>query len=287
MMIAHRFHLYGNSSSAVKKCRGRYACPCVRALTSKPPEQPPRASSKLKGGPVTYLSLGIAAISGGAVLFYYTSEKEKKTQKVASAVVNVGKPALGGPWVLVDQDGIPRTDATYRGTYVLLYFGFTFCPDICPSELVKVGRVLKLLGQWYSLGLWRHNFASSLTLLIVLVAILEAEKQPGAPRVQPLFISVDPSRDTVGQIRHYRGDFHNDMIFLTGTPDQIKAATKAYRVYFSKANENELDDSDYLVDHSIVLYLVSPSGEFLDFFTQKMTPQDVTDKIMKHVKERQ
>lgn len=174
---------------------------------------------------------------------------------VAREVTSVGKPALGGvPWVLVDQDGNLKTDSAYKGKFSLLYFGFTYCPDICPSELVKIGEILKLL-----------------------------EKE-GIAELKPLFISVDPRRDTVGQMKHYGQDFHKDFEYLTGTEEQLKAVTKAYRVYFSKANENVDDDEDYLVDHSIVLYLVSPEGEFLDFFTQRMNVKEIVARITTHAK---
>jgi protein SCO1/2 len=89
-------------------------------------------------------------------------------------VTSYGKPALGGPWTLVDFTGKPVTDADFRGEFLLLYFGFTHCPDICPSELVKVGRILDLL-----------------------------DKEQSLPMVRPVFISVDPDRDNVGQLRHY------------------------------------------------------------------------------------
>ena len=203
-------------------------------------------------GPVTFASLGLLGLAGGGILFYYNLEKEKRSERVASKVTTVGKAELGGPWVLVDQDGIPRTDASYRGQYTLLYFGFSYCPDICPSELVKIGKVLDKLG-------------------------------PG--KLKPLFISVDPTRDTVGQLKFYSKDFHKDFAYLTGTKEQVQAASKAYRVYYSKANENEKDEEDYLVDHSIVLYLVSPQGEFLDFFTQRMKVDDIVEKIGQHLKE--
>lgn len=213
-------------------------------------------SSKQTGpsGPVTFASLSLMGLVFGGLVFYYEIQKEEKVKKVAKNVVTVGKAALGGPWVLVDHDGIPRTDASYRGKFCLLYFGFSYCPDICPSELVKVGNVKKQLD---SLGI---------------------------TELQPLFISVDPSRDTVGQLRNYKQDFHPSIIYLTGTRDQIASAAKAYRVYFSKANENEDDEDDYLVDHSIVLYLVSPDGEFLDFFTQRMEVKDIVQRISDRVK---
>ncbi len=204
-------------------------------------------------GPITFLSLALAAIAAGGTLIYYKTEKEAKTKRVASVVKTTGKAALGGPWVLVDQDGVPRTDASYKGQYQLLYFGFTFCPDICPSELVKIGKVLDALES------------KGVTLT-------------------PLFISVDPARDTVGQLKNYSQDFHPRFQFLTGTPEQLKKAAKAYRVYFSKANENASDDEDYLVDHSIVFYLLNPQGEFLDFYTQRMQVGDIVERALATVK---
>ena len=97
-------------------------------------------------GPITFASLAFAAVAGAGVVIYYELEKEKKVLKVASEIVTTGKPALGGPWVLIDQNGVPRTDASYKGDFALLYFGFTYCPDICPSELVKVGKIIDGLG---------------------------------------------------------------------------------------------------------------------------------------------
>lgn len=87
-------------------------------------------------------------IAGGSVVVYYNVQKKKLAEKNYREVITVGKAALGGPWVLVDQDGVPRTDASYHGQFSLLYFGFTHCPDICPSELVKVGKVIDRLGEW-------------------------------------------------------------------------------------------------------------------------------------------
>ncbi len=97
-------------------------------------------------GPITAYSLALFIVACGGVYAYYEVEKEKKIEKVTSESKSVGKPALGGPWVLVDMQGVPRTDASYRGQFTLLYFGFTYCPDICPSELVKVGKVMNELG---------------------------------------------------------------------------------------------------------------------------------------------
>jgi protein SCO1/2 len=78
----------------------------------------------------------------------YNIEKDNKTKALSKNITTTGKPALGGPWVLVDQDGIPRSDASYFGQFTLLYFGFTYCPDICPSELVKIGDIMKAIGNY-------------------------------------------------------------------------------------------------------------------------------------------
>ena len=209
---------------------------------------------KRRSGPVTFASLAVIAVAGAGLLTYYQLEKEKKINKVASEVVSTGKAAIGGPWILVNQDGIPKTDASYHGQYVLLYFGFSYCPDICPSELVKIGKVID-----------------------------ELANSKKIKNVKPIFISVDPPRDTVGQLKYYGKDFHPNFEYLTGTKDQVAAATRSFRVYFSKANENLDDDEDYLVDHSIVFYLLSPDGTFLEFFTQRAQIGDVVEKIASHV----
>lgn len=105
-----------------------------------------RADRKILG-PVTFFGLGFAALVGGAAVALYYVEKDQKTKALSRQIKTVGKPALGGPWSLVDQDGYAVTDATFRGAFTILYFGFTYCPDICPSELVKVGKIMDGLGK--------------------------------------------------------------------------------------------------------------------------------------------
>ena len=97
---------------------------------------------------MTWKSLGLAAVVGSCLLVLYHFEKEKKLDKRTREGRSAGKPAIGGPWILVNHNGIPVTDASYRGQYCLLYFGFTRCPDICPSELVKVGKVVDAVGMY-------------------------------------------------------------------------------------------------------------------------------------------
>jgi hypothetical protein len=107
--------------------------------------EPLRYDPRIKG-PITFYSLGLATLVGLGIIGMYYIEKDRKAKKLARQVITVGKPALGGEWILVDQDGVARTDASYHGYFTILYFGFTHCPDICPSEMVKIGKIMKELG---------------------------------------------------------------------------------------------------------------------------------------------
>ena len=192
-------------------------------------------------GPVSWASLFVAGVVGVGIYGYYSK--------------TVGKALLGGPFQMVDSEGVPVTNETFKGQWMVLYFGFTYCPDICPNELVKLGKVLNRLDK--DLG----------------------------PVVTPVFISVDPKRDSVKQLAFYKKDFHPRMRFLTGTPEQVKRAAKAYRVYYSNTNTtSDEDDWDYLVDHSIVMYFISPEGEFLEFFTQSADVDEIVDRMSAHIK---
>lgn len=127
--------------SSINRCRSRAFSDGKGAK-----DIPTTGSFAASRGPITFVSLAITFVVGAGIVTYYQLEKEKKVQKVASAITTTGKPALGGPWVLIDYNGIPVTDASYKGDFALYYFGFTFCPDICPSELVKVGKIIDELG---------------------------------------------------------------------------------------------------------------------------------------------
>ena len=162
-----------------------------------------------------------------------------------------GKPAIGGPWSLVDLEGNLVTNTNFEGKWILLYFGFARCPDICPSEMMKVGRVMDTLKKDHPVI---------------------------AKNIVPVFVSIDPARDSLKALKEYAKDFHPDYIFLTGTPQQVKQMAKSYRVYYSKADESV--DGDYLVDHSIVIYFHDTTGDLADCFTQSMRPSDVVDKII-------
>lgn len=126
-----------STSSAVQHSR--------RLLSSKSNKPIDNAAEK---SPVSFAGLALMAITGGAVVLYFNTQKEEKLREVSKTVTTVGKPALGGPFALVDHRGLPKSDASYQGRFMLLYFGFTHCPDICPSELVKIGKIMDLLGTY-------------------------------------------------------------------------------------------------------------------------------------------
>ncbi|CAI5503558.1 unnamed protein product, partial [Closterium sp. Naga37s-1] len=221
------------------------AMPHAPPFTHSPPLPPfpPRQ-------PVTWASLALLLLTGGALLTYFESEKRKRLEAVRE-LKPVGKAAIGGPFTLVDGQGKTFTDADLKGRWALLYFGFTFCPDICPSELIKIAQAVDLV-----------------------------EKQVGV-KVVPVFISVDPERDTAEQVKEYVKEFHPRMIGLTGTPEQVKAAARAFRVYYMKTEE---EGYDYLVDHSIISYLMSPEFEFVKFFGRNHTPEGLADGIAGEIK---
>jgi len=154
----------------------------------------------------------------------------------------------------VDLEGNLVTNKSFEGKWSLLYFGFARCPDICPSEMVKVGQVMDTLAEEYP------ELAS---------------------QIKPIFVSVDPARDSLIALKEYAKDFHPSYIFLTGSPEQVQQMAKKYRVYVSKADETE--DGDYLVDHSIVIYFHDDTGDMADCFTQSMRPSDVVEKVVERM----
>ena len=138
---------------------------------------------------------------------------------------------IGGPFTLENGSGKPVTDKDFRGKYMLVYFGYTFCPDVCPTTLSAVADAMDKLG-------------------------------PAASRIQPLFITVDPKRDTPDVVKQYAAAFGTSIEGLTGTPDEIAAVAKEYRVYYAEHRTGP-GPNDYSMDHSSVLYLMSPTGGFV------------------------
>jgi len=163
--------------------------------------------------------------------------------------------AIGGPFALIDQDGQPFDSRRLQGRYALIYFGYTYCPDICPVDLQRLMQGLKKF---------------------------EERSPDRAARVQPVFITVDPERDTPAVVKQFTRAFHPRLIGLTGDRPPIDAALKAYRVYARKAGEG--DSKDYLIDHSANGFLFDPEGKPMVLFASDDPPDAVATLLDRWVK---
>ncbi|MCK5574521.1 MAG: SCO family protein [Sphingomonadales bacterium] len=168
-------------------------------------------------------------------------------------VRTTGTALIGGDFTLEHASLGTMRDAAFRGRFMLVYFGYTFCPDVCPVDVQKMALALDLL----------------------------EERGIDLDPIQPIFITLDPERDTAKIMQTYASAYHPRIMGLAGTPEQIDEAKKAYKVYSRKALQN--GSEDYLVDHSNYIYLMGPDGVFLKHFTALDTPASLADSIEKHM----
>jgi len=162
---------------------------------------------------------------------------------------------IGGTFTLTNQDGDRISEAQFRGQYRIIYFGYSYCPDVCPVDLANIMLGLK-----------------------------QAEKDNPAltKKIQPIFISVDPGRDTPAVLKEYVSAFHPRLIGLTGSPEEIAATAEKYLIIYNIRNDE--GSSEYLVDHSRQAYLFGPEGEPLALLSFDGTPQQVADEITRWVR---
>lgn len=160
-----------------------------------------------------------------------------------------GQVAIGGPFELVDQDGQKVTQESFVGEPTLVFFGFTHCPDICPTTLFEMSQLFEALG-------------------------------PDASKVTGLFITVDPERDTPEAMKSYLGSFHPSIQALTGTPEQVAAVIKAYRAYAKKV---PTQDGDYTMDHTAIVYLMGKDGAFIAPFNLKRPPAEAAAELRRYL----
>ena len=184
----------------------------------------------------------IGALAGAAVLLITTPQGGQPVQSSGTALV-------GGPFSLVGTDGKPVTDRDFRGRYMLIFFGFTHCPDICPAELQVIAQALEQLGD-------------------------------KAKNVVPIFITLDPERDTPKAMGNYVKSFGPNFVGLTGSPEAIAAAAKAYRVSYAKVEDKE-SAADYGVDHSALVYLMDPEGRYVTHFSYGLSAEQMAEKLGK------
>jgi len=161
-----------------------------------------------------------------------------------------GRGHVGGPFELIDQSGRTRTDKDFHGKLLLVYFGYTTCPDICPTDLAQIGLTIDKLGA-------------------------------AGNEVQPIFISVDPERDTPKVLADYVPSFHSRLIGLTGTAAQIRVVADAYKAYYAKYQPE--GGGIYLIDHTGFTYVMGRSGEYLGFFPPGTSADRMVEIIRQHL----
>jgi protein SCO1 len=160
-----------------------------------------------------------------------------------------GTASIGGPYVLTDQNGAPRSDRDFHGRWVLLYFGYTFCPDVCPTTLAKMSAALGKLGTQ-------------------------------ADRFVPVFVTIDPARDTPSVLKTYLAAFGPQFVGLTGKPADIARVAHSYRVYYAK---HPLAGGNYAMDHSSVIYLIDPNGNFVKAYDDDASPAALASDLKKQL----
>jgi protein SCO1 len=200
------------------------------------------------------LAIGLALLSvvlGTLVAFgYFKRHAELKVAALPGNCNNRAFAEIGGPFSLVDQDNVAVTEKTFLGKPSLIYFGFTYCPDICPMSL------------------------QSMTLA------LEEAKTAGGRNIddiQPILISIDPQRDTPASLKNYvaASGFPKGLVGLSGSQEQVNAAAKAFKVGFTKSQPKGKDPKDYTVDHTSIMYLMGRDGKLRTFFANNPDPKEV------------
>lgn len=203
--------------------------------------------------------VGLAALIAALIVAAVVLWLQPRPIATVSEVGGASKPGLvrlppgtelGGPFSLVDHDGRAVTDSSYAGKFMLIFFGFTHCPDVCPTELSIMATALDDLGT-------------------------------DAERVQPLLVSIDPARDTPAALKQYVASFHPRIIGLTGSDDQVAAAAKAFRVYYAKGPAAA--DGGYNMDHTAFTYLMGPDGKIRSVFRGGASPETIAGEIKRQL----
>jgi len=207
-------------------------------------------SSRINGVAVAFAIVGLLIVGLLVGRYYFGPGADAARTQAPDGQVTTTSPLIGGPFTLVDQNGTTVTDADFRGQFMLVYFGYTFCPDVCPTALNRNADAMDELGE-------------------------KAEK------VVPILVTVDPARDTVEHMKEYAKFFHPRLVALTGSEEQVKAAAKAYRVYYARVDEEGGDPDNYLMDHTAITFMMGPDGQFVQHFSHDATPEDMAERMRK------
>lgn len=187
--------------------------------------------------------LATLVVALGGLLYWLSTTSPADDQASGS-----GRALVGGPFTLTDHNGRQVSDTDFRGRYMLVFFGYTYCPDVCPVELQTMSEALNQLPA----------------------RVLD--------KVQPLFITTDPERDTVEIMNKYVSLFHPKLIGLTGSEEQVRAAARAYRVYYQKVDD-EISGA-YLMDHSAIIFVMDPKGDYVAHFSPGVTPDAMAERLL-------
>jgi cytochrome oxidase Cu insertion factor (SCO1/SenC/PrrC family) len=196
-------------------------------------------------------TLGAITVAIGlfAVLGIVQTKKSYDTVAVAKDIPGAqdGLPSIGGSFQLVDTLGKVWNNTDFIGKPMLVYFGYAYCPDICPTALSNMTKAIEVLG--------------------------------GGNIIQPIFITLDPDRDSPSNLGSYAQNFHKDFIMLTGTKDQVKDIKEAYKVHAARTST----DPDYLMDHSSLIYLMDKEGIYRAHFNHNTPPEEMVERVNKYI----
>lgn len=181
-----------------------------------------------------------------AATFAWVKTGEQRLADVPQTLIPVTEDAFAGPFTLTSTTGETITEKSWSDKYRLIYFGFTYCPAICPTELQKITLALKTLGN-------------------------------KAAIIQPLFVTVDPERDTIPKMKEYVEMFHPALIGLTGTQEQVTGALKTFKIYAAKVQDETM--SEYTMDHSSFIYFIAPDGRLLQIYKADDTAETIASSI--------
>ena len=198
-------------------------------------------NTRARGLPLmTAIAGALALVAAAGIAVFEVATVPPKTAKARTL------SGFGGPFRLTDQNGRIVTDADFHGKWMLLYFGYTHCPDACPTALNSIAEALDRLG-------------------------------PKRGKIQPVFVSLDPQRDTPSVLKDYTRAFQAGILGLTGTPDQVDKVAREYRIAYEKRPTE--GGSDYSIDHTAVIFLVDPQGAPVTFFSQEIPSERIAQTI--------
>lgn len=192
-------------------------------------------------------AIALLGVAAGILVAVALQQANPGGAAVSGTAGSTGAASVGGPFSLTDHTGRRVSDRDYAGKFLLVFFGFTHCPDVCPTELQVISAALDSLGD-------------------------------KADAIQPLFITVDPERDNAGVLAEYMSNFHGSFRGLTGTPEEIAGVAKKYHVYYRKVEDEDAIDS-YTMDHTALVYLMDRSGKFLTHFAFGTKFEDMAGRL--------